>query len=234
MSAIRLDQLLSRFGYCSRREAIDWLAGGRVTLDGAMLRRPDQRVLPEAVRIDGEPVEFPHGLLVMLHKPVGQTCSHDPAESPLIYDALPPRWLRRNPGPISVGRLDRDTSGLLLITDDGALSHRLTSPKHEVEKCYEVTVSADFPAGLAAVFAAGDLILRGENKACLPARLEVTGARTARIFLKEGKYHQVRRMFASQGCPVTALHRSALGRLSLDGLGAGEWRAVRAEELEPS
>ncbi len=231
MSTLRLDQLLSRFGYCSRREAADWVAQGRVTLEGMPLSRPDQRVLPETVRIDGQPVELPHGLLVMLHKPVGYACSHEPAESPLVYDLLPSRWLKRNPGPISIGRLDRETSGLILITDDGALAHRLTSPRHDVEKCYEVTVSEPLPEGLAAVFAAGNLVLRGESKPCRPARLEVTGTHTARLFLQEGKYHQVRRMFASQGCPVTTLHRSTVGRLRLGDLAAGSWRPVGAEEI---
>jgi 16S rRNA pseudouridine516 synthase len=231
MSALRLDQLLSRYGYCSRREAVAWLADGRVKAEGLLLSRPDQKVQPEAVLIDGEPLEFPTGLLVMLHKPCGYACSHDAAESPLIYDLLPPRWMRRNPGPISIGRLDRETSGLLLITDDGALSHRLTSPRHDVEKCYEVTTSTALPAGLESLFAAGDLVLRGENKPCLPARLEVTGGHTARIYLREGKYHQVRKMFASQGCAVTALHRSRFGQLTLDGLAEGAWRAVSVAEL---
>ena len=226
MSVLRVDQLLSRFGYCSRREAAAWVADGRVTLDGVPLERSDQRVSPESVRIDGEPVEFPGGLLVMLHKPAGYACSHDPAEAPLVYDLLPARWRRRHPGPISIGRLDRATSGLLLITDDGALAHRLTSPKHEVEKAYEVTVSEPFPPGLAETMASGTLLLHGEAKPCLPARLEITGERSARVFLHEGKYHQVRRMFASQGCPVTALHRSGFGALTLEGLPEGGWREV--------
>jgi 16S rRNA pseudouridine516 synthase len=230
-AAIRLDQLLSRFGYCSRREAAGWVAQGRVTCAGEPMRRADAKVKPEDVLVDGEPVEFPSGLLILLHKPVGYACSHDPAESPLIYDLLPARWLRRNPAPVSIGRLDRDTSGLLLITDDGALVHRLTSPKHEVEKCYEVTTATPLPDGLAAVFASGDLTLRGEAKPCLPARLEVTGPQTARLFLKEGKYHQVRRMFASQGCPVTMLHRSGFGKLTMEGLPEGQWRALEAGEL---
>ena len=226
MSAIRLDQLLSRFGYCSRREASAWAQAGRVTLDGTPLPRPDQRIDPSRVLVDGQPVEFPAGLLVMLHKPVGYACSHDPAESPLIYDLLPPQWLRRNPSPISIGRLDRETSGLILITDDGALSHRLTSPKHEVEKCYGVTVASPFPGGLGELFASGSLILKGEAKPCRPARLEVTGPHTASLWIHEGKYHQVRRMFASQGCPVTALHRRAIGALSLADLPEGQWRPV--------
>ena len=231
-AAIRIDHLLSRFGYCSRREAAGWVAGGRVSLAGSVVKRTDCKALPDAVLVDGAPVDFPAGLLVMLHKPVGYACSHDAAEAPLIYDLLPPQWLRRNPGPISIGRLDRDTSGLILITDDGALSHRLTSPRHEVEKCYEVTVDSPLPDRLTEVFAAGTLVLNGESKPCRPARLEITGLHTVRVFLHEGKYHQVRRMFASQGHPVTALHLRTFGTLMLDGLPPGKWRVVHPEEVE--
>lgn len=231
MPPLRLDQLLSRYGYCSRREAADWIRAGRVTsaVGERPLAKAEQRVDPESVLVDGQPVEFPDRLLVVLHKPAGYACSHDPAESPLIYDLLPSRWMRRNPGPVSIGRLDRETTGLILITDDGALAHRLTSPKHEVEKTYEVTVSQPLPEHLTELFAAGTLILRGETKPCLPARLEITGTHTARIFLHEGKYHQVRRMFASQGCPVTALHRSSIGSLTLTGLSEGQWRDCRED-----
>lgn len=229
--AIRIDQLLSSFGYCSRREAAAWVADGRVAWGDGMVKRVDFKASPEAVRVDGAPVEFPSGLLVMLYKPVGYACSHDPAEAPLIYDLLPAQWMRRNPAPISIGRLDRATSGLILITDDGALSHRLTSPKHEVEKCYDVTTGPALPDQLTPLFAAGTLILTGETKACRPARLDVTGPHTAKLYLHEGKYHQVRRMFASQGCPVTTLHRSAFGALTLEALPVGQWRAVGFAEV---
>ena len=223
---LRIDQLLSRYGYCSRREAAAWVKGGRVTLDGEALKKADQRVHPSAVLVDGRPVEFPDGLLVAFHKPAGVACSHNPMESPLIYDLLPEAWMRRQPPPQTVGRLDRETSGLILLTDDGALLHRLTSPRHEVIKTYEATLDADIPPGTAGVFAAGTLMLHGEDKPCLPAELEVLTPRTARLHIREGKYHQVRRMFASQGCRVTALHRTRVGELSLGDLPEGAWRAV--------
>lgn len=231
-SALRLDQLLSRFGYCSRREASGWIQSGAVTdLSGVPLGDPAKRVDPRQVLVEGKPVEFPDGLLIAFHKPAGCACSHNPAEAPLLYDLLPPRWLKRNPAPETIGRLDRDTTGLILLTDDGQLLHRLTSPKHDVEKTYEVTVSEPLPPGLGELFASGALVLRGETKPCLPARLEVTGTHTARLRLREGKYHQVRRMFASQGCPVTALHRSRIGNLKLGDLAPGAWRPVTVEEI---
>ncbi len=232
-TALRLDQILSRFGYCSRREAVAWISAGRVTQDGSPLTKPEHRANPAQILIDEQPIEFPLGLLILLHKPVGYACSHNPAESPLIYDLLPAAWQRRNPAPSSIGRLDRETSGLLLITDDGALTHRLTSPRHEVEKCYEVTTETLLPPFLAETFASGTLLLHGESKPCRPARLEVTGPTAARLYLHEGKYHQVRRMFASQGCPVTALHRSAFGPLSLGDLPPGAWRPLTPQDLTP-
>jgi 16S rRNA pseudouridine516 synthase len=229
---LRLDQLLSRYGYCSRREAAAWVKAGRVSQDGETLTRAEQRVDPASVLVDGKRVEFPDGLLVAFHKPLGVACSHNAAEAPLIYDLLPAAWMRRQPSPETVGRLDRETSGLILLTDDGALLHRLTSPRHDVVKTYEVTVDTDIPAGLGALFAAGTLQLKGEDKPCLPAELEVMTPRTARLHIREGKYHQVRRMFASQGCPVTALHRTRVGAVELGTLAAGEWKEVDRHLLE--
>jgi 16S rRNA pseudouridine516 synthase len=228
---IRLDQLLSRYGYCSRREAAGWVKAGVVTAaDGAPFLRADEKADPRAVLVHGQPVPFPEGMFIALHKPAGCTCSHNPAEAPLLYDLLPPAWLRRNPAPETAGRLDRETSGLILLSDDGAFLHRWTSPRHEVPKVYEATVDADFPPGLVELFAAGTLLLHGEEKPCRAAVLEITGDRTARLTVTEGKYHQVRRMFASQGCRVTALHRTAAGGIELGSLAPGEWRELTVEE----
>lgn len=230
---LRLDQLLSRFGYCSRREAQAWARTGRVTLGGVAVTEPGQRLDPAAVRVDGEPVDFPHGLLVAFHKPAGCVCSHNPAEGELIYDLLPPSWMRRQPAPVTVGRLDKETSGLILITDDGAQVHRWTSPRHDVVKTYEITVERDLPDGLEAVFAAGKLLLHCESRPCLPAELRVTGPRTARLHIREGKYHQVRRMFASAGCCVRSLHRTAVGPVRLHDLAPGAWRPLTPAEMPP-
>lgn len=230
---IRLDQLLSRYGYCSRREAASWVKAGAITrADGTPFARADEKADPAAVLVEGRPVPFPSGITVAFHKPAGYTCSHNPAESPLLYELLPPAWLLRNPAPESAGRLDRDTSGLILLSDDGDFLHRWTSPRHEVPKVYEATVSADFPPGLAELFAAGTLLLRGEEKPCRPAVLHITGPRTARLEITEGKYHQVRRMFASQGCPVTALHRTQAGPVLLGDLAPGQWRELSPGERD--
>lgn len=222
----RLDQLLSNLGYCSRRDARKWIDEGRVTVSGAAADDPGKRVDAAAVQVDGEPLDHPDGLLLLLHKPLGLVCSHDPREGPNVYGLLPPRWQRRNPGVTSVGRLDKDTSGLLLLTDQTPLVHRLTSPKHKVPKVYRVTVDRPLEPSLIGLFAAGTLQLVGEKLPCAPAELELCDATTARLTLHEGKYHQVRRMFASQGWEVLTLHRERFGQLELDDLAPGQWREL--------
>jgi len=223
---LRLDALLSRFGYCSRSEARAWIKAGRVLVGSAVAKSPSDKAAPVNVRVDGEPVEHPHGILALLHKPAGHVCSHDSAEGPTIYDLLPSRWIVRNPPVTSIGRLDKDVTGVLLVTDDGELVHRWTSPKHKVVKTYEVTVAEDLPANMADVFSSGTLMLEGEDKPCLPARVEVLGPREARLEIVEGRYHQVKRMFASQGCPVVRLHRSRFGDFDVDDLAPGAWRII--------
>ena len=231
MSVVRIDALLSRYGYCSRSEARVWVKAGRVTVGGTPVRNTAEKANPSNVRIDGELVEFPEGILALLHKPAGYICSHDAAEGPSVYDLLPERWLQRNPAVTTIGRLDKDTTGALLITDDGERVHRWTSPRHKMPKVYDVTVDADIPAGLPELFASGALLLEGEQKPCLPAKLEIRGPREARLEIVEGRYHQVKRMFASQGCNVTKLHRSAFGDFRVDDLAPGSWRIVSSEEI---
>ena len=193
---------------------------------GAVLDE-DARADPADVLIDGEPLDPPPGLALMLHKPVGYTCSTRDAGR-LIYELLPPRFRYRDPLLSSVGRLDRDTSGLLLMTDDGGLLHRIISPRSQVPKQYEVTLAQDLRGDEAALFASGSLLLEAEKTPLLPAEMDVLGPRQARLTLHEGRYHQVRRMFAATGNHVVALHRSQVGELTLDGLEAGQWRALDA------
>ena len=234
MSAlIRLDALLSRFGYCTRSEARAWIKSGRVRVGEAIAKSHSDKAAPGNVLVDGTPVEHPHGILALLHKPAGCVCSHDSEEGTTIYDLLPPRWLARNPQVTSIGRLDKDVTGVLLVTDDGDLVHRWTSPKHKVAKIYEVTVAENLPADIAEIFASGELMLEGEDKQCLPARVEILGAREARLEIIEGRYHQVKRMFASQGCPVVRLHRSRFGNFTVENLAPGEWRIISPEAAAP-
>ncbi len=231
MSARRLDQLLANLGYCSRREVRDWLKAGRVAVAGKTADDPGVKPSPAAVRVDGEPLDHPDGLLLLLNKPLGLTCSHDPAEGPLIYDLLPARWRARNPVVTSIGRLDKETSGLLLLTDHTDLVHRLTSPKHKVPKVYRATIDRDLPPGLAELFAAGTLRLEGEKEPCAPATLRQLGPREAELTLIEGKYHQVRRMFAAAGATVLTLHRTTFGALTLGDLAPEKYRELTLAEL---
>jgi 16S rRNA pseudouridine516 synthase len=222
----RIDQILSSYGYSSRSEARAWVRAGRVTLDGQPVKSAEDKAPVDRLRIDGEPIEFPDGVLVLYYKPPGCVCTHDSREGPTIYDALPPRWPRRNPPVTSVGRLDRDTTGVLLLTDQGPLVQRWTSPRHKVPKVYEVTIDGVMSPDWIPLFAAGTLQLEGESAPCLPARLEIHGPHTGTLELVEGRYHQVKRMFASQGSTVTRLHRSRFGEHDLAGLKPGEWRAL--------
>ena len=223
---LRIDQILSRFGHCSRSEARGWLNAGRVLVQGKPAASPNDRAFPREVLVDGQPIECPDGLLALLHKPDGYACSHDPREAPTVYELIPERWRQRNPSVTTIGRLDRNTTGVLLFTDDGHLVQRWLSPKHKFPKIYEVTVDADLPPGLDAVFASGTFQLAGEDKPCLPARLEVVGPRQARLELVEGRYHQVKRMFAAHGCHVLTLHRSRFGPYHVEDLAPGQWRIL--------
>jgi 16S rRNA pseudouridine516 synthase len=226
MKLRRLDQLLSSLGHGSRREARECIRAGLVTVAGSVEEDPGAKVDAREVLVEGERLESPDGLLAIFHKPAGHVCTHSEEEGPTIYDLLPERWTKRNPPVTSVGRLDKDTSGILMMTDRGDLVQQWTSPRSVVEKVYEVVVDAPLEQHLIATFASGTLMLRSETTPCLPATLEIVDALHARLTLTEGRSHQVRRMFASQGWNVAGLHRSRFGEFTLHGLAAGEWRMV--------
>ena len=222
---MKLLRTIANLGYGSRKQVQALFREGRITDAAGEVLYADDQVPPAAVRIDGEPLDPAAGLVVMLHKPVGYTCStRDPGR--IVYDLLPPRYRLRSPVLSTVGRLDRDTSGLLLLTDDGALLHRIVSPKSKLSKVYEATLAEDLRGTEAAVFASGTLMLEGETTPLAPAAAEVLEPRRMRLVLTEGRYHQVRRMFAAVGNHVVALHRSRVGGLALDGLEEGRWRAL--------
>lgn len=222
----RLDQLLSSLGYCSRRDARDWIDDGRVTAGGEPAATAAQKVDPADVRVDGEPLDHPAGLLILLHKPLGLVCSHDEREGPNVYSLLPERWRRRHPQVTSVGRLDKDTSGLLLLTDQTQLVHRLTSPKHKVPKVYVADLDQSPSPEWIGLFARGTLQLDGEDEPCAPAELRIVADRRVELTLTEGRYHQVRRMFAACGATVLQLHRARFGSLDLGELAPGQWREL--------
>jgi 16S rRNA pseudouridine516 synthase len=222
---MRLVKLISNLGYGSRKEVTAIFREGRITdIDGEVLYS-DDKVEHARVLIDGEPLDPPHGMLIMLHKPTGVTCStSDPGR--IVYDLLPPRFRHRDPIVATVGRLDRDTTGLLLMTDDGKLLHKIVAPRSKLPKVYEATLARDLRGDEVKIFASGKLMLESEREPLAPAVLEVLGPRQARLTLTEGRYHQARRMFAAVGNHVEALHRSRVGGLELGDLPAGEWRLL--------
>ncbi len=228
---MKLVKLLANLGYGSRKQVQLMFREGLVTdAEGEVLYADDQ-VEHAAIRVEGEPLDPPAGLTLMLHKPRDYTCSTKD-KGRLIYDLLPPRYRERSPLLSSVGRLDRDTSGLLLMTDDGALLHRIVSPKSRLDKAYQVTLAQDLHGDEAVRFASGGLMLESDDKPLLPAELHVRSPREAELVLHEGRYHQARRMFAAVGNHVQALHRSRIGGLSLGDLPEGEWRVLDAADLE--
>ena len=228
---MKLVRHIANLGYGSRRE-VQWMfREGRITDAAGEVLYADDPLDHDNVRVDGEPLDPPAGQLLMLHKPVGTTCStKDPGR--IVYDLLPPRYRLRSPVMSTVGRLDRETSGLLLLTDDGQLLHRIISPKSRMPKVYLATLADDLRGDEAATFASGALMLDNEKTPLLPAELEVLDARRARLTLHEGRYHQVRRMFAAVGNHVVALHRERVGGLSLGDLPEGEWRSLDASARE--
>jgi len=222
---VKLLRYLANLGYGSRREVLGLFAAGRVTdAAGEALYGDDVR-MHDDVRIDGEPLDPSPGLLLMLNKPAGVTCSTKD-QGRLVYDLLPKRFRHRSPVVSPVGRLDRDTSGLLLFTDDGQLLHRIIAPKSKLPKVYLARLAHDLRGDEVATFARGTLLLETETTPLLPAELEPLDARTARLTLHEGRYHQVRRMFAAVGNHVDALHRERVGGLDLGGLPEGQWRLL--------
>ena len=227
---MKLLKLIANLGYGSRKDVTQLFRSGRITDANGEVLYADDVVPYETVRVDDEPLDPPPGLVLMMHKPLGVTCSRKDTGR-LVYDLLPPRYGVRSPALSTVGRLDRDTSGLLLFTDDGALLHRIISPKAQVAKVYEATLAQDLRGDEGALFAGGTLLLESEKEPLAPAMLEVLGPRHARLGVTEGRYHQVRRMFAAVGNHVETLRRISVGALELGDLPPGEWRALDAVEI---
>ena len=228
---MKLVKLLANLGYGSRKEVQRLIRSGAVTdADGNVLGEND--VPPhDQIRFRGEELDPPAPLVIMLNKPDGYTCSsEDPGST--IYDLLPERFALRNPGLNPIGRLDKDTTGLLLMTDDGKLLHKIIHPKSNCLKVYQATLDRPLEGHEAELFASGTLVLNSETRPLLPAAMEVLGEKEARITLHEGRYHQVRRMFAAAGNHVLELRRISIGGLQIpDDLEEGDWRVLEPEEL---
>ncbi|QDH74754.1 pseudouridine synthase [Brevundimonas sp. M20] len=233
----RVDKLLGSLGYGSRAEMARMGRAGGIVLDGVDITDVSKRIpvtpdLPTRMEIDGEPLDPPQGVVILLHKPLGMTCSHK-EDGALVYDVLPDRWRRRDPAISTIGRLDKETSGLLLMTDDGDLLHRVISPKKNVAKIYRARLARPLDGSEAALFASGELLLENDDRPLKPAGLEIVSPTEALVSVTEGRYHMVRRMFAAVGNHVEALHRERLGGLSLpDDLPPGQWRLLTEDEID--
>lgn len=228
---MRLDKVLSHAGHGSRREAGLWIREGRVTVDGEAVRRPEASVEPlrQCVLLNGQDIGFAEHYYVMMHKPEDFVSStDDPRERP-VTELLDGRY--RNMGLFPAGRLDKDATGLLLLTTDGALAHRLLSPSRHVDKEYLVTLEGTLAPNAVERFARG--VELADGTVCRPAELSMLESGGARIVLREGKYHQIKRMVAACGAHVTSIHRVRMGTLCLDDeLPCGQWRPLTPLELE--
>lgn len=253
---VRLDKLLSERGLCNRSEVDKLIRLGEVSSIHGVKLLAKQKVEAEDILFRGEPLD-PEKLYILMYKPQGFVCSYDD-KGQLIYELLPERFNRRRPQVASVGRLDKDTTGALLFTDDGELNHRLISPKHHADKVYEVWLEKPIADWRVQSLREGGLHLEGESKPLLPAKcsllpegqaeilcaeqatLAITQAQEANLeesdhlllTLTEGRYHQVKRMFLALDNLVTKLHRVSFAGLDLKGLEVGQWRFLTNEELQ--
>ena len=226
----RLDKVIANRGAASRREVKTLVRQGRVLVDGIPAAAADMKVDAAAavITVDGVALESERHVYLLLHKPAGVLTATEDKRQPTVLDLIPQEMRRRDLAP--VGRLDKDTEGLLLLTDDGELTHRLLSPKYHVDKVYYARVEGVPAAADAAAFAEG--LLLGDGLQCLPAKLEPLGGGECLVTLREGKFHQVKRMLASRGKPVLYLKRLAMGPLRLEPeLAMGQCRFLTPEEL---
>lgn len=227
---MKLVKLLANLGYGSRKEVERLIKSGAVTNGEGISLGVKDFPGAENVRVLGEELDPSSPLVIVLNKPDGYTCStDDPGDT--IYDLLPSRFSKRNPGLNSVGRLDKDTTGLLLMTDDGKFLHQVIHPKSGCLKVYHAVLARPLRGDEGEVFGSGELLLESETKPLLRAGFEALGEKEALVTLHEGRYHQVRRMFAAVGNHVVSLKRISIGGLKLPGeLSEGEWRVVSDDE----
>ena len=235
----RLDKLLAGTGKWSRREVKALVRQGLVRVDGRLAASAEDKLDPAAaiITVAGETISLCRFTYVMLHKPAGVLTATEDRKQPTVLDLLPPELRRIGLAPVGrpervypVGRLDCNSEGLLLLTNDGELAHRLLSPKYHVEKRYFARVDGELSAADTEAFARGMTL--GDGLECLPAGLEVLPDRVCIVTLREGKFHQVKRMLAARGAPVLYLKRLSMGPLTLDdSLAAGAYRLLRAEEI---
>ncbi len=226
---IRLDKFLCSTLDITRKQAAQLLKQGRITLDGEVIKQSALKIDENAnIEFDNQPLRLSGSRYIMMNKPEGYVCSHDDMHNPTVFiliDEIGAQKLH------IAGRLDCDTTGLLLLTDDGKWSHRVTAPKHKCDKTYRVWLDSPIEASYKETFSQG-IQLRSEKTPTLPAQLHILSEQEAQLTIHEGKYHQVKRMFAAVGNKVVGLHRESIGELILDDtLALGEYRDLTPEEI---
>ena len=225
----RLDKIIANMGAASRREVKDLVRQGRILVDGIAVTSADAKVDPATAQIsvDGVPLHYETYTYLLLHKPAGVVSATEDTKEKTVLDLLTPELRKRGLAP--VGRLDKDTEGLLLLTNDGELNHRLTGPKYQIDKVYYAEVDGILEPSDVARFAKGIAL---SDFTCLPAKLEILTERTCLVTVQEGKFHQVKRMLGACGKPVIYLKRLEMGGLKLGkALSVGEYRALTPQEL---
>ncbi len=228
--AVRLDKVLSELGVASRRELKQIIKAGRVSVNGQVVTGPEKHVDPDTdeICLDGAVLRVRRFRYFMMDKPAGVLSVTEDRKQQTVLDLLPPELKRLELFP--VGRLDKDTEGLLILTNDGDFAHRVISPRSGVEKRYRAEVEGIPDEDDAHAFAEGLILADGTH--CLPAKLEITGGSVCFVTVMEGKYHQVKRMLASRGKPVQRLRRLSVGELEIgEDLGAGGFRELEENDL---
>ena len=226
----RIDKIIASQGLYSRSDVKYLVSRKRVAIDGEVVRSSSQKADPEknVITIDGKPLTVKKQIYLMLHKPKGYVSATEDKEHQTVLALVPPEWKGRDLFP--AGRLDKDTTGLMIITDDGVLAHNILSPRKHVQKVYGVELDIPVTEEMQKGFAAGVELNDG---LCKEAKLVITGEKTAEVTLKEGRYHQIKRMFGCYGAKVMELHRIAMGDLYLpDDLAEGDCRELTEEELK--
>lgn len=221
--------MLVHAGRGTRKEIREWCKSGKIQVNGQCCRDCSVKIDPQSdtVTVMGDTVSYEAYTYIMLHKPSGVLSATEDKRSRTVLDLLPPPYSRT--GLFPVGRLDKDTTGLLLLTNDGQWAHRIASPKKHIHKIYEADVQGCIPPDIDELFQQG--IVLDDGLHCLPARASITAPQRLEIVVQEGKFHQVKRMCAAAGLTVTALHRRAVGALLLDAaLAPGSWRRLTEEE----
>lgn len=233
MGLVRLDKFISTQTVFSRSEIRKMIFKGMVTVDGNVIRQPDFKIDEKAseIYLDGEKIEYEKYVYIVMNKPAGVLSATSDKNCKTAVDLLPQEYSKRNIFP--AGRLDKDSTGMILLTDDGDFAHKITSPKHHIEKAYIVELDGEVQQRVIDAFAKG--VTLADGTVCSPAVCEKIESNKARVILTEGKYHQIKRMFGVFDLGVNSLHRERMGKLTMPkGLAFGDFYKIKPEDIAES